>query len=234
MPWEMARAHWHPSINLFPPFNEHCMCFKPPAHIISSRVPVWCLRVTGRVCGPLLSSPSLLSQVFILEYFAYSVSSLHLVSCHTFSVSIFCTFCGTLTSCAGCGKEWGGAGPDDDAAAAESGQPWPSGESKCLWSYPGHGGCDPSLPETSRCWTEMCTRLNTHRERERQRGHGHGDRSMLGCRTKQGASFDSCRTTRTQWTHWTPRDGVAFWVHIFQPQEARKASCVSRFSKKDH
>lgn len=189
-----------------------------------------------RVYGPLLSSLSLSSQIFVLEYFVYSVSILYCISCPTFSASIFCTFCGTLTSCAVCGKEWEGAGPDDDAAAAESGQPWPSGGSKCLWSYPGRGGCDPSLPETSRCWTEMCTLLNTHREKESQRGHSHGDRSILGCHAKQGAFFDSSRTMKTQWIHWTPKSGVVFWMnmHVFQSQEARKASCVSRFSKKDH
>ena len=74
---------------------------------------------------------------------------------------------GGLTSCAWSERGWGGVGPDAGAAAAESGLLWPSDGSRCLWSCPGRGGCGPSLPETSECWTEMCTLLNVQRKRER-------------------------------------------------------------------
>jgi hypothetical protein len=93
-------------------------------------------------------------------------------------VYLYCRTQGCLTSCAGYGKEWEGAELGGDAAAAESGQLWPSGGSKCLWSCPGHGGCGPSLPETSRCWTETCTLLNTQGERKIHKGYGLGDRNI--------------------------------------------------------
>lgn len=73
---------------------------------------------------------------------------------------------GCLTSCAWCGRGWGGAGPGAGAAAEGSGLPWPSNGSMCLWSCPGHGGYGPFLPESSEYWTEMCILLKcVHRER---------------------------------------------------------------------
>lgn len=73
-----------------------------------------------------------------------------------------------LTSCAWCGRGWGGAGPGAGAAAAESDLTWPSDGSRCPWSCPGLGGYGPSLPETSECWTEMCTLLDVQRGREKE------------------------------------------------------------------